>query len=398
MEGNGKGAAALLFFGAAACRAEARSAILIEARTGRVLEAHNAHEPLPMASTTKIMMALLALEQGKLDDVVTAGPNAFGVPGTSLYLSIGEQLTLEQMLYDFMRCLKGQLISLFLGLYKGQKLQRSRESHPRPCFSIGFMVCWSKGPSAFSRRAAGQHQRRKGIMRLQKYMAECGVASRRKAEEMIAAGQVTVNGTVVTQMGTQVEEGDEVRVDGRVIRPEAEKRYIIYHKPAGEVTTVSDPEGRTCVLDHFRDFPVRLYPVGRLDYDSEGLLLLTNDGALTERMLHPSHQVDKTYLARVTGSVSLDSVRQLRQGVLLDDHKTSPAKVRVIKLETFATQVLVTIHEGRNRQVRRMFEAVGHQVLQLRRVKFGPLELGDLPRGQWRELTGEELRKLQAYL
>ena len=235
-------------------------------------------------------------------------------------------------------------------------------------------------------------------MRLQKYMAECGVASRRKAEEMIAAGQVTVNGTVVTQMGTQVEEGDEVRVDGRVIRPEAEKRYIIYHKPAGEVTTVSDPEGRTCVLDHFRDFPVRLYPVGRLDYDSEGLLLLTNDGALTERMLHPSHQVDKTYLARVTGSVSLDSVRQLRQGVLLDDHPTAPAKVRIVKQETFATVVLVTIHEGRNRQVRRMFEAVGHQVLQLRRVKFGPLELGDLPRGQWRELTGEELRKLQAYL
>ena len=132
--------------------------------------------------------------------------------------------------------------------------------------------------------------------RLQKYMAECGVASRRKAEEMIAEGRVTVNGVKITEMGTQVEEGDEVRVDGQVIRPETEKRYVMYHKPAGEVTTVSDPEGRKCVLDHFRDDPVRLYPVGRLDYDSEGLLLLTNDGALTERMLHPSHQVDKTYL------------------------------------------------------------------------------------------------------
>jgi len=235
-------------------------------------------------------------------------------------------------------------------------------------------------------------------MRLQKYMASCGVASRRKAEEMIAAGLVRVNGVTVTEMGTQVEEGDEVRLEGKIIRPETEKKYVIYHKPAGEVTTVSDPEGRTCVLDHFRDYSVRLYPVGRLDYDSEGLLLLTNDGALTERLLHPSHQVDKTYLARVTGEVTMDEVRLLRQGVMLDDHKTSPAKVRVLKMETFATQMLVTIHEGRNRQVRRMFEAVGHQVLQLRRVKFGPLELGDLKRGQWRELTAEEIRSLQAYL
>ena len=234
-------------------------------------------------------------------------------------------------------------------------------------------------------------------MRLQKYMAECGVASRRKAEEMIAEGRVTVNGVKITEMGVQVEESDEVRVDGQVIRPETEKRYVMYHKPAGEVTTVSDPEGRQCVLDHFRDYPVRLYPVGRLDYDSEGLLLLTNDGALTERMLHPSHQVDKTYLARVTGSVTMDEVRTLRAGVMLDDHKTAPAKVRVIKLEAEATVVLVTIHEGRNRQVRRMFEETGHQVMQLRRVRFGPLDLGDLPRGKWRELTAEEVRSLAAY-
>lgn len=235
-------------------------------------------------------------------------------------------------------------------------------------------------------------------MRLQKYMAECGVASRRRAEEMILEGKVSVNGVVISQMGVQVEDGDEVRVEGKLIRPEAQKRYVMYHKPAGEVTTVSDPEGRAAVLDHFRDYPVRLYPVGRLDYDSEGLLLLTNDGALTERMLHPSHLVEKTYLARVTGQVSMDSVRQLRAGVMLDDHKTAPAKVRIIREETFATVVLVTIHEGRNRQVRRMFEALGHRVLQLRRVKFGPLELGDLPRGQWRELTAEEVRRLHACL
>ncbi len=234
-------------------------------------------------------------------------------------------------------------------------------------------------------------------MRLQKYMALCGVASRRTAEKMILDGQVTVNGTLITEMGVQVEEGDTVCVNGTPIHLEAEKHYIVYHKPAGEVTTVSDPEGRICVLDHFRDYPVRLYPVGRLDYDSEGLLLLTNDGDLTDRMLHPSFQVDKTYLARVTGSVPMEEVRALRSGVMLDDHKTSPAKVRIIKEETFATVVLVTIHEGRNRQVRRMFETYGHKVLQLRRVQFGPLQLGDLPRGQWRHLNDEEMRKLMAF-
>ncbi len=234
-------------------------------------------------------------------------------------------------------------------------------------------------------------------MRLQKYMALCGVASRRNAEKMILDGQVTVNGRLITEMGVQVEEDDVVCVDGVQIFPETEKHYVMYHKPAGEVTTVNDPEGRPCVLDHFRDYPVRLYPVGRLDYDSEGLLLLTNDGDLTDRMLHPSFQVDKTYLARVTGSVPMEEVRMLRSGVMLDDHKTAPAKVRIIKEETFATVVLVTIHEGRNRQVRRMFETSGHKVLQLRRVQFGPLQLGDLARGKWRSLTADELRKLMAY-
>ncbi len=235
-------------------------------------------------------------------------------------------------------------------------------------------------------------------MRLQKYLALCGAASRRHAEEMIADGRVKVNGHVITEMGVQVEEEDEVRLDGKIMRPENVKKYVIYHKPAGEVTTVNDPEGRACVLDHFRDYPVRLFPAGRLDYDSEGLLLLTNDGELTEKMLHPSNEVDKSYLARVTGEVTMESVRQLRAGVMLDDHRTSPAKVRIVKLEAFATQVLVTIHEGRNRQVRRMFEAVGHQVLQLRRVRFGPLELGELRRGEWRELRPEEVKALKASL
>ncbi|MBO4299322.1 MAG: rRNA pseudouridine synthase [Clostridia bacterium] len=233
-------------------------------------------------------------------------------------------------------------------------------------------------------------------MRLQKYLAECGVASRRHAEEMIRDRRVTVNGTTVTEMGTQVEEGDRVTVDGRAVRPEKTKRYIMYHKPAGEVTTASDPEGRKTVLSHFEHMRERLYPVGRLDYDSEGLLLLTNDGDLTNRLLHPRNEVDKTYVARVGGELTIEQVKTLRGGVVLDERRTSPARVQVTKREEDYTYVTVTIHEGRNRQVRRMFEAVGLEVLALKRVGFGPLTLGDLKRGQWRDLTPEEIAKLKA--
>ena len=233
-------------------------------------------------------------------------------------------------------------------------------------------------------------------MRLQKYMAMCGVAARRKCEEMIAAGRVTVNGRVITEMGTQVEEQDEVLVDGVRITPEEEKRYVLYHKPAGEVTTVSDEKGRETVMDRFRDFPVRLYPVGRLDYDSEGLLLLTNDGALAQRLTHPSCEVDKVYLARVTGNPSNEAIDRLRRGVYMegDERRTYPADVRVVRDESLFSDILVTIHEGRNRQVLRMFDAVGHKVLLLRRVRFGPLELGNLRRGEWRELTAQEVELL----
>ena len=232
-------------------------------------------------------------------------------------------------------------------------------------------------------------------MRLQKYLAQCGVASRRHAEEMIADGKVSVNGVTITQMGTQVEDGDRVCVNGKPVHPEEKKEYIIYHKPAGEVTTVSDPEGRTTVLDRFRDFPVRLFPVGRLDYDSEGLLLLTNDGELADKMMHPSNEVNKAYLALVDGMVTMDEVKKLRNGIELDGRLTSPASVRVMKLEVGRTHLLVTIHEGRNRQVRRMLDAVGHQVLALRRVQFGPLVLGNMRRGEWRRLTDEEVRALK---
>ena len=232
-------------------------------------------------------------------------------------------------------------------------------------------------------------------MRLQKYLAQCGVAARRKCEEMIAAGRVSVNGKIITEMGTQVTDTDVVWVDGKPVTPEPEKRYILYHKPIGEVTTVSDPRGRATVLDRFQDFPVRLYPVGRLDFDSEGLLLLTNDGDLAQSLLHPSREVDKVYLARVNGDVTVEDIREIRQGVLLDGRRTSKAEVRVIRRTNLETVLLVSIHEGRNRQVRRMFEAVGRTVLMLRRVQFGPLQLGGLKRGEWRELTEEEVRLLK---
>lgn len=234
------------------------------------------------------------------------------------------------------------------------------------------------------------------MMRLQKYMALCGVASRRACEAMIAAGRVTVDGEVITAMGVQVDESQIVRVDGKSIAPETQKHYVLYHKPAGEVTTASDPEGRATVLDKFRDFPVRLYPVGRLDYDSEGLLLLTNDGDLTERLLHPSKEVEKTYLARVIGHLTDEEIESLIRGVSIDGRMTSRARVRVVKTDANCTDLFVTIHEGRNRQVRKMLQAVGHEVLMLRRVRFGPLTLGELKRGQWRELTDTEIDTLKS--
>lgn len=234
------------------------------------------------------------------------------------------------------------------------------------------------------------------MMRLQKYLALSGVASRRASEKLIAEGHVAVNGHVVTEMGVQVDEtADKITVDGALIHLEEEKHYLAYYKPVGEVTTVSDPECRATVMDKFRDYPVRLYPVGRLDFDSEGLLLLTNDGDMMNSLLHPSHEVDKTYLAKVSNRVEEESLRRLRAGVQLDGRLTSPAHVRVVRYEAFDTVLLVTIHEGRYRQVRRMFEAVGHQVVQLKRVGFGPIQLGDLPRGQWRQLTPNEIRKLK---
>lgn len=236
-------------------------------------------------------------------------------------------------------------------------------------------------------------------MRLQKYMAECGVASRRRCEEYIAAGRVTVNGEAVTQMGVQVEEGDAVAFDGKVLRPERRRQYIMLNKPQGVVTTLHDPQGRRTVRDLIADIPERIYPVGRLDYDTEGLLLLTNDGELMQNITHPSKQVEKLYVVRVRGELTEQALGRLECGVTLEDgHRTAPARVELLPDDPAhrgQKNLTIAVHEGHNRLVRRMFEAVGAQVVYLRRERIGGLSLGHLKVGAWRHLSEGEVQLLR---
>jgi len=233
------------------------------------------------------------------------------------------------------------------------------------------------------------------LERLQKVLARYGVASRRRCEELILAGRVRVNGKIVTQLGTKVDvERDFIEVDGKPLQREEEKVYIILYKPKGYLTTVRDPQGRKTVMDLVKGVKERIYPVGRLDCDTEGLLLLTNDGDLSFTLTHPSHRVEKTYLAVVKGTPSKAQLERLRRGVILEDGKTAPAGVRLLRPGRQA-EVEITIHEGRKRQVRRMFDAIGHPVLYLRRVRFGPLKLEGLKPGQYRRLGDKEVRQLK---
>lgn len=233
--------------------------------------------------------------------------------------------------------------------------------------------------------------------RLQKVMAHAGVASRRHSEELIQAGRVKVNGQVVTALGTKVDPArDRIEVDGEPIGEHGEPVYIMLNKPVGVVTTLHDPQGRRKVTDLLADVQARVYPVGRLDYDTEGLLLLTNDGELSHALMHPAHEVPKTYVARVKGVPGGSSLQALATGVTLDDGPTAPARVRLIDAKPPSMAVVtITIREGRNRQVRRMFEAVGTPVILLRRTKLGPLELGKLPVGAYRYLTEQEVIALK---
>ena len=233
-------------------------------------------------------------------------------------------------------------------------------------------------------------------MRLQKFIAECGIASRRNAEKMIESGRVYVNGELVDYMGCVIDpERDVVEVDGRVIKTESKKYYIILHKPKNYVTTVSDDLGRPTVMELVRDINARIYPVGRLDFDTSGLLIMTNDGEFANILTHPRHSVNKTYIARIDRPLSEDELARLQNGIELDGVKTAPAKAENIKRPQKGYEVKITIHEGRNRQVRRMLDAVGVDVMSLKRISVGSLTLGNLPEGKWRELADAEVNKLR---
>jgi 23S rRNA pseudouridine2605 synthase len=229
-------------------------------------------------------------------------------------------------------------------------------------------------------------------MRLAKYLAHAGVASRRAAERMIAEGRVQVGGEPVTDPARDVGDRDDVRVDGRGLEQE-QREYFLLHKPIGVLSTASDPQGRPTVTE-LVDSDARLYPVGRLDADSSGLVLLTNDGELANRMMHPRYEVPRTYRVRVSGSPSKRALQELREGVALEDGRSRPARVRVAGGGRESV-VEVTIHEGRNRIVRRMFEAVGYPVRSLERVTFGPLQLGRLQPGSARRLRPHELEEVR---
>lgn len=238
-------------------------------------------------------------------------------------------------------------------------------------------------------------------MRLHKFMADAGVASRRASEALIRAGRVQLNGQVVTRPGVCMRPGvDEVRVDGQVVgAPPAARTYIVLHKPAGVVSTAADPQGRPTVADLVRRTggpSARLFPVGRLDLDSTGLMLLTNDGPLAHALTHPSREVPKTYRVRVQGQVGPETLATLRYGVQLEDGPARPDRVRLLDSGRTSSRLEITLHEGRHREVRRLLEAVGYPVLELTRVRLGPLELGRLAPGAWRHLTATEVRALRA--
>jgi 23S rRNA pseudouridine2605 synthase len=238
-------------------------------------------------------------------------------------------------------------------------------------------------------------------VRLQRYLAQAGVSSRRKAEELIVAGAVRVNGTVVRELGTSVDEAhDRVEFEGRIVTLATEHAYYVLNKPFGIMTTMRDPEGRRTVADVLKSHGVRerVVPVGRLDYDTAGVLLLTDDGDLAHVLTHPRFGIDKTYRATVRGRLAADDVARMQIGVKLDDGRAAPAILRVVAAGRMNSTVDITIHEGKNRQVRRMFEGIGHPVLDLVRLRFGPVSLGDLRAGEIRPANTREIKELRTVL
>lgn len=233
-------------------------------------------------------------------------------------------------------------------------------------------------------------------VRLQKLIASTGLSSRRKAETLIAAGRVTVNGKVVTELGTKVDpERDHVKVDGKHLTAAQPFVYLVLNKPKNVMSTLDDPGGRTTVKDFLRGVSVRVFPVGRLDFDSEGLMLLTNHGDLAQALLHPRYHVPKTYLIKVKGILTDEEIARLERGIRLDDGMTGPAFVKKVKKAEQNSWLELTIREGRKHQVKRMLEAIGHVVIKLVRVRMGPLSLGTLEHGEFRFLTDREANALR---
>lgn len=234
-------------------------------------------------------------------------------------------------------------------------------------------------------------------MRLQKFLAEAGIASRRKSEELIAQGRVEVNGKTVREMGVLIDpERDEIKYMGTPVRLDEKKYYIMLHKPAGVVSTCKDDRGRKTVMQYIKDIDARLYPVGRLDFTTEGLLIMTNDGSLTNVLTHPKHNIQKMYLAVVDGEVSEEDIEKLEKGIVIDGYKTAPATFKILSAKPDRSEVLAIIGEGKNRQVRKMFDALDKNVCYLKRLAVGDLKLGNLKKGEYRHMTKEEVDYLKS--
>jgi len=234
------------------------------------------------------------------------------------------------------------------------------------------------------------------VERLQKILSRAGVASRRAAEQLMLQGRVTVNGNTVTELGTRADaSSDDIRVDGRRVKGPERHRYILLYKPKGYVSTRSDPQRRPTVIDLVAGIGEYIYPVGRLDFDSEGLMILTNDGDLAARLTHPRHGVERVYEAQVAGLPDAHDLARLRKGIVIDGRRTEPARVD-LSPRRGGPVLQITLREGRNRQIRKMCDAIGHPIDNLRRTAIGPIRDGRLKPGQWRELTNDEVRRLRA--
>lgn len=231
--------------------------------------------------------------------------------------------------------------------------------------------------------------------RIQKYLSSCGVASRRKAEELVLNGQVKVNGKIIKEIVMIDSSKDIVEVNGKIVKPIENKIYIMLNKPVGVITSAKDQFNRKTVID-LVDIKERVFPVGRLDYDTSGLILLTNDGELANKLMHPSKEVNKIYIAEVQGVPTIEEMNRFRSGLKIEDYTTSPAQIRILKNKGKTSIIEVIIHEGRNRQVRKMCEAIGHKVLKLKRIQIGELKLGELEVGRWRYLNEHEINYLKS--